>query len=63
VYDQLVDRAWLAPWAVAGTEGNHAEVTRMAESMVSSWLVRGPDGRPGRDTASGSSVRSDTIET
>jgi dTMP kinase len=38
VYDQLVDRAWLAPWTVVGTEGDRADVTRTAESMVEDWL-------------------------
>ncbi|HYH29302.1 MAG TPA: dTMP kinase, partial [Pseudonocardia sp.] len=59
VYDQLADRAWLAPWAVVGTEGDRAEVTRTAESMVQDWLSGATSGEVG----SGSSVRSDTIET
>jgi dTMP kinase len=59
IYDQLVARAWLAPWAVVGTEGDRTDVTRMAESLVAIWL-----GGPSRgDLAPGSSVRSDTIET
>ncbi|HYH33606.1 MAG TPA: dTMP kinase [Nocardioides sp.] len=59
VYDQLVDCSWLAPWSVVGTEGDRAEVTRTAESMVADWLARPSPG----ELASGSSVRSDTIET
>ncbi|HSK61407.1 MAG TPA: dTMP kinase [Actinomycetospora sp.] len=59
VYDQLVDRAWLAPWTVVGTEGDRADVTRTAESMVQEWLATAPSA----EVASGSSVRSDTIET
>lgn len=59
VYDQLVDRAWLAPWTVVGTEGDRADVTRTAESMVQNWL----SGAMSAEVGSGSSVRSDTIET
>ena len=59
VYDQLVDRSWLAPWTVVGTEGDRAHVTRTAESMVQEWL----SGATSTEVGSGSSVRSDTIET
>ncbi|GAA4890834.1 dTMP kinase [Actinomycetospora straminea] len=59
VYDQLVERAWLAPWSVVGAEDGHAAVTRTAESVVAERLV----GRSSGDIGSGSSVRSDTIET
>ncbi|PVZ14893.1 dTMP kinase [Actinomycetospora cinnamomea] len=59
VYDQLVERSWLAPWSVVGAEGDRAEVTRTAEAMVEFWL----SGSSRCDVASGSSVRSDTIET
>jgi dTMP kinase len=59
VYDQLVERAWLAPWTVVNTEGDRADVTRTAESMVQNWLA----GATPHEVGSGSSVRSDTIET
>ena len=58
VYDELVARAWLTPWRVAGAE-DRAELTRTAESLVTAVLDLGPSGHIG----SGSSVRSDTIET
>jgi dTMP kinase len=59
VYDQLVERAWLAPWGVVGAEGDRASLTRTAESWVADWLRSGSSG----DIGPGSSVRSDTIET
>jgi len=59
VYDQLVDRSWLAPWAVVGTDRDRVTLTRTAESLVAIWLGTGSSG----DIAPGSSVRSDTIET
>jgi dTMP kinase len=59
VYDQLVERAWLAPWWVVGADEDRVSLTRTAESWVEECL----SGRPSGDIASGSSVRSDTIET
>jgi dTMP kinase len=59
VYDQLVDRAWLAPWTVVGADEGRAALTRTAESWVAERLSDGSSG----DIAPGSSVRSDTIET
>lgn len=59
VYDQLVARSWLAPWSVVGADEGRAALTRTAESLVAERLGGGSSG----DIASGSSVRSDTIET
>jgi dTMP kinase len=59
VYDELVARTWLAPWSVVGADEGHAALTRTAESVVAERLVAGTSRR----IASGSSVRSDTIET
>jgi dTMP kinase len=59
VYDQLVARSWLAPWSVVGADADLVALTRTAESMVAERL----NGRSSGDIASGSSVRSDTIET
>ena len=53
VYDQLAERAWLAPWSVVGTE--HESLTRTAETVLAGWSTATFDP--------GSSVRSDTIET
>ncbi|MEJ2885388.1 dTMP kinase [Actinomycetospora aeridis] len=59
VYDELVARTWLAPWSVVGAEEGRAALTRTAESVVAERLGDGTS----RGIASGSSVRSDTIET
>lgn len=59
VYDQLVARCWLAPWSVVGADEGHAALTRTAESLVAERLGERSSG----GIASGSSVRSDTIET
>ncbi|GLZ48701.1 dTMP kinase [Actinomycetospora sp. NBRC 106375] len=59
LYDQLVDRTWLAPWAVVDAGEGHEALTRTAESLVAERLISGLSG----DIAPGSSVRSDTIET
>jgi dTMP kinase len=53
VYDGLVTRCWLAPWSVLTPSPQG--LVRTADKMVTEWIR----GR----FASGSSVRSDTIET
>lgn len=59
LYDQLVARTWLAPWTVVDAGEGHEALTRTAEAIVAERLRPGLSG----DIASGSSVRSDTIET
>jgi dTMP kinase len=59
VYDELVSRTWLAPWSVVGADEGHAALTRTADALVAERLGTERSG----DIASGSSVRSDTIET
>lgn len=59
LYDGLVARTWLAPWSVVDAGEGQAALTRTAEAVVAERLGTGTSG----DISSGSSVRSDTIET